>query len=166
MKIILKEDVKALGSIGDIVTVKDGYARNYLIPKGLAVRANEKNMREFLHHKRMIERKLNKVKIKAEELKAKLVEVELNIKQKLGKSGKLFGAVTSLIIEKELASFGLDIDRKKILLREPIKTLGNFEIDVKLHPEVIAKLKVNVIDEEKKEEVAAEKTKEEEVAGN
>jgi len=73
MKIILKEDVKALGSIGDIVTVKDGYARNYLIPKGLAVRANEKNLKEFEHHKRMIERKLNKVKIHAEELKAKLV---------------------------------------------------------------------------------------------
>ena len=171
MKIILKEDVKALGSIGDIVTVKDGYARNYLIPKGFAVRANEKNMKEFLHHKRMIERKLNKVKIKAEELKEKLEAVELNIKQRLGKSGKLFGSVTSLIIEKELQNIGFDIDRKKILLKEPIKTLGNFEIDVKLHPEVIAKLKVNVIsdEEENKEENKQENKKEdkqEEVAGN
>ncbi len=162
MKIILKEDVKALGSIGDIVTVKDGYARNYLIPKGLAVRANEKNLKEFEHHKRMIERKLNKVKIHAEELKAKLEEVELNIKQRLGKSGKLFGSVTSLIIEKELSKLGFDIDRKKILLKEPIKTLGNFEIDIKLHPEVIAKLKVNVISEEEE----GKEEKKEEVAGN
>ena len=160
MKIILKEDVKALGSIGDIVTVKDGYARNYLIPKGLAVRANEKNLKEFLHHKRMIERKLNKVKIHAEELKEKLEAVELNIKQKLGKSGKLFGSVTSLINEKELSILGFNIDRKKILLKEPIKTLGNFEIDVKLHPEVIAKLRVNVISDEEK---TAEET---EAAGN
>jgi large subunit ribosomal protein L9 len=151
MKIILKEDVKALGSIGDIVTVKDGYARNYLIPKGLAIRADEKNLKQFLHQKRLIERKLNKIKIQAETLKEKLEQVELNIKQKIGKSGKLFGSVTSLIIEKELEKEGFDIDRKKILLKEPIKTLGNFEIDVKLHPEVIAKLKVNVIAEETQE---------------
>ena len=153
MKVILKEDVKALGSIGEIVNVKDGYARNYLIPKGFAVRANEKNMKEFLHHKRMIELKLNKVKIKAKELKEKLEAVEVNTKQKLGKSGKLFGSVTSLVIEKELEKLGFDVDRKKILLKEPIKTLGNFVVEVKLHPEVIANLKVNVLsDEEKKEE--------------
>ena len=154
MKVILKEDVKALGSIGDIVTVKDGYARNYLLPKGLAVRADEKNLKQFLHQKRLIELKLNKIKIQAESLKEKVENVELNIKQRIGKSGKLFGSVTSLVIEKELEKLGLHIDRKKILLKEPIKTLGNFEIDIKLHPEVIAKLKVNVIqeEEEKKEE--------------
>jgi len=148
MKVILKEDVKALGSMGDIVNVKDGYARNYLIPKKLAVPANEKNMKEFLHHKRMIERKLNKVKIQAEELKKKIEEIELTIKQKVGKSGKLFGSITSLVLEKELEKVGLNIDRKKILLQEPIKTLGNFKIKVKLHPEVIAELKVNVVAEE------------------
>jgi len=154
MRVILKEDVKALGSIGDIVNVKDGYARNYLIPKKLAVPADERNLKEFLHHKRMIERKLNKVKIQAEELKKKIEEIELNIKQKVGKSGKLFGSITSLILEKELEKSGLHIDRKKILLQEPIKTLGNFKIKIKLHPEVIAELKVNVIQEEedKKEE--------------
>lgn len=151
MKVILKEDVKALGSIGDIVNVKDGYARNYLIPKGLAVRADEKNLKQFMHQKRLIELKLNKIKIQAENLKEKVEQVELNIKQRLGKSGKLFGSVTSLVIEKELEKLGLHIDRKKILLKEPIKTLGNFEIDVKLHPEVIAKLKVNVIQEEEKQ---------------
>ena len=102
MKVILKEDVKALGSIGDIVNVKNGYARNFLIPKGLAVRADAKNLKEFEHHKRIIEFKLNKVKILAEQLKEKIEEIELNIPQKLGKSGKLFGAVTSLILEREL----------------------------------------------------------------
>ncbi len=152
MKVILKEDVKALGSIGEIVNVKNGYARNFLIPKGLAVKADSKNLKEFEHHKRMIEFKLNKVKIQAEQIKEKIENVELNIPQKLGKSGKLFGSVTSLMIEKELEKEGLDIDRKKILLKEPIKTLGNFEIDVKLHPEVIAKLKVNVIAEEEEKE--------------
>ncbi len=152
MKVILKEDVKALGSIGEIVNVKNGYARNFLIPKGLAVKADSKNLKEFEHHKRMIEFKLNKVKIQAEQIKEKIENVELNIPQKLGKSGKLFGSVTSLMIEKELEKEGLDIDRKKILLKEPIKTLGNFEIDVKLHPEVIAKLKVNVIAEEEDKE--------------
>ncbi len=148
MKVILKEDVKALGSMGDIVNVKDGYARNYLIPKKLAVPADERNLKEFLHHKRMIERKLNKVKIQAEELKKKIEEVELTIKQKVGKSGKLFGSITSLVLEKELEKVGLNIDRKKILLQEPIKTLGNFKVKIKLHPEVIAELKVNVIQEE------------------
>ncbi len=152
MKVILKEDVKALGSMGDIVNVKDGYARNYLIPKKLAVPADERNLKEFLHHKRMIERKLNKVKIQAEELKKKIEEIELTIKQKVGKSGKLFGSITSLVLEKELEKVGLNIDRKKILLQEPIKTLGNFKIKVKLHPEVIAELKVNVIQEEEKSE--------------
>jgi len=152
MKVILKEDVKALGSIGDIVNVKDGYARNYLIPKKLAIPADEKNLKEFLHHKRMIERKLNKVKIQAEELKKKIEDIELTIKQKVGKSGKLFGSITSLVLEKELEKVGLNIDRKKILLQEPIKTLGNFKIKVKLHPEVIAELKVNVIQEEEKSE--------------
>ena len=152
MKVILKEDVKALGSMGDIVNVKDGYARNYLIPKKLAVPADERNLKEFLHHKRMIERKLNKVKIQAEELKKKIEDIELTIKQKVGKSGKLFGSITSLVLEKELEKVGLNIDRKKILLQEPIKTLGNFKIKVKLHPEVIAELKVNVIQEEEKSE--------------
>ena len=152
MKVILKEDVKALGSMGDIVNVKDGYARNYLIPKKLAVPADERNLKEFLHHKRMIERKLNKVKIQAEELKKKIEEIELTIKQKVGKSGKLFGSITSLILERELEKIGLNIDRKKILLHEPIKTLGNFKIKVKLHPEVIAELKVNVVQEEEKKE--------------
>ncbi len=159
MKVILKEDVKALGSMGDIVNVKDGYARNYLIPKKLAVPADEKNLKEFLHHKRMIERKLNKVKIQAEELKKKIEEIELTIKQKVGKSGKLFGSITSLVLEKELEKVGLNIDRKKILLQEPIKTLGNFKVKIKLHPEVIAELKVNVIQEE--EENKAEEKKEE-----
>ena len=159
MKVILKEDVKALGSMGDIVNVKDGYARNYLIPKKLAVPADEKNLKEFLHHKRMIERKLNKVKIQAEELKKKIEEIELTIKQKVGKSGKLFGSITSLVLEKELEKVGLNIDRKKILLQEPIKTLGNFKVKIKLHPEVIAELKVNVIQEE--EENKTEEKKEE-----
>ncbi len=159
MKVILKEDVKALGSMGDIVNVKDGYARNYLIPKKLAVPADEKNLKEFLHHKRMIERKLNKVKIQAEELKKKIEEIELTIKQKVGKSGKLFGSITSLVLEKELEKVGLNIDRKKILLQEPIKTLGNFKVKIKLHPEVLAELKVNVIQEE--EENKAEEKKEE-----
>ena len=151
MKVILKEDVKALGSMGDIVNVKDGYARNYLIPKKLAVPADEKNLKEFLHHKRIIERKLNKVKFQAEDLKKKIEEIELNIKQRVGKSGKLFGSITSLVLEKELEKLGLNIDRKKILLQEPIKTLGNFKIKIKLHPEVIAELKVNVIPEEAEE---------------
>ena len=162
MKVILKEDVRALGSIGEIVNVKDGYARNYLIPKGFAVKADEKNIKEFNHHKRMIEFKLNKVKIQAEELKEKLEAVEVNTKQKLGKNGKLFGSVTSLVVEKELETLGFEIDRKKIVIKDPIKTLGNFEIDVKLHPEVIAKLKVNVLSDEEKQEEEESK----EVAGS
>ncbi len=148
MKIILKEDVKALGNIGETVKVKDGYARNYLIPKGFAVKADPKNIREFEHHKRMISLKLNKIKIQAEELKNKLESIEINIKQKLGKSGKLFGAVTAIMIEKELQNYDLNIDRKKILLKEPIKTLGNFNLEIKLHPEVHANLKINVVEEE------------------
>ncbi len=144
MKVILKEDIENLGNMGDIVTVKDGYARNYLIPKNLAVQANARNIKEFEHYKRVIAQKANKIKNAAQILAEKLSAKPVVIKVKAGEEDKLYGSVTNIDIEKALREMGHEIDRKKILLQEPIKRLGEYTVKVKLHPEVTAELNVQV----------------------
>lgn len=148
MKVILKEDVEGLGNMGDIVNVKDGYGRNYLLPRGLAVFANEKNIRELEHHKRVIAQKVKKVKFAAQSLAEKLSSKPIQIKMKAGEEDKLYGAVTNIDIEKALKEMGYDIERKKILLDEPIKRLGDYTVKIKLHPEVVAEVALQVIKEE------------------
>ncbi|HHN65352.1 MAG TPA: 50S ribosomal protein L9 [Nitrospirae bacterium] len=148
MKVILKEDIEGLGYMGDIVNVKDGYGRNYLIPKGLAVYANEKNVRELEHHKRIIAQKVRKIKFAAQTLAEKLSSKPVQIRMKAGEEDKLYGSVTNIDIEKALKEMGFDIDRRKIILEEPIKRLGEYTAKVKLHPEVVADLKIEVVKEE------------------
>lgn len=144
MKVILKENIDTLGHIGDIVKVAPGYARNYLLPKGFAVEATEKNAKALEHVKRQMAYKKNKVTEAARILGAKLEEVTVEIVHQAGVEGKLFGSVTNMEIAAFLKEKGIDIDRKKIVLAEPIKQLGEYGIPVKLHPEVTATLKVNV----------------------
>jgi large subunit ribosomal protein L9 len=148
MKVILKEDVDNLGFIGEIVTVKDGYARNYLLPRNLAVVASTKNIKELEHHKRIIQQKVIKAKNAAEEMAKKISANPVVIKAKAGEEEKLFGSVTNINIVEALKEMGFDINRKKILLDEPIKRLGEYNIKVKLHPEVSADLTVQVVKEE------------------
>lgn len=145
MKVILTEDVAGLGKLGDLVQVKDGYARNYLIPKKLALPANPQNVKVLEHQKNLIRQKQNRIKSEAEKLAEKIEKMSCTIAKPTGEEDKLFGAVTSIDIEESLREEGIIIDRKKILLEEPIKSLGIYKVPIKLHPEVTANLKVWVV---------------------
>ena len=144
MKVILKENIETLGHIGDIVKVAPGYARNYLLPKGLAVEATEKNAKALEHVKRQMAYKKDKALESARNLAAKLGELSVELLHKAGEEGKLFGSVTNMEIAAFLKDKGFDIDRKSIHLVEPIKHVGEFDVTVKIHPEVVASLKVKV----------------------
>jgi len=144
MKVILKENIDTLGHIGDIVKVAPGYARNYLIPKGYAIEATTRNAKALDHAKRQMEYKKNKVRELAKNLAEKIEASPLTLVHNAGEGDKLFGSVTNMELAESLKKNGLDIDRKKILLAEPIKHLGEFDVPVKLHPEVTATLKVIV----------------------
>lgn len=144
MKVILKENIDNLGHIGDIVKVAPGYVRNYLLPKGLAAEANLKNTRALEHAKRQMEYKKNKVLEQAKQLAAKIEGINLVLLHQAGEEGKLFGSVTNIELAEKLKAQGVEIDRKKIALVEPIKQLGEYTVVVKIHPEVNANLKVNV----------------------
>jgi len=147
MKIILKTDVKDLGAMGEVVTVKEGYARNFLLPKGLATEANLKNVKALEHEQRKIQALAKKVKTSSESIASRISALSLTINAKSGEEEKLFGSVTAMDIAEALKKEGLEIDRKKILLDEPIKRLGSYTVKVKIHPEITAQLAVQVVSE-------------------
>jgi large subunit ribosomal protein L9 len=144
MKVILKENIETLGHIGDIVKVAPGYARNYLLPKGLVIEATTKNAKALEHAKRQMEYKKNKVLEQAKQFAARIEGLSFVLAHQAGEEGKLFGSVTNMEIADRLKAEGIDVDRKKILLADPIKHLGEFTVAIKVHPEVTANLKVNV----------------------
>ncbi len=144
MKLILREDVENLGKGGELVEVKPGYGRNYLLPRGLAVTANPKNVRELEHQKQVAEAKAAKLRASAQAVAKRLAETPVTQQRKVGEQDKLYGSVTALDIAEALAARGLTLDRRTIDLAEPIKTLGDFEVPVKLHREVVGKAKVKV----------------------
>lgn len=148
MDVILTENVKNLGTIGEVVKVKPGYGRNYLVPQGLAVEASEAKLKELEHHKRQLNRKAEKLSQEAADVKARIEAVECTFVHKASEEGKLFGSVTSMEIAESLASQGIEIDRRKILLEQPIKELGEHAIDIKLNAGVNAIVKINVISED------------------
>jgi len=147
MKVILKSDVKDLGRIGEVVNVKDGFARNFLVPQGLAVEASTKNVKAFEHEKKKIQEMAKKVKAGAAGIAEKIAAARITIKAKAGEEDKLFGSVTSMDIVEALKAEGIEIDKKRIQLDEPIKRLGEYQIAVKLHSEVSAQLNVQVVPE-------------------
>ena len=147
MKVILTQDITGLGSIGDLITVKDGFGRNYLVPHGKAVQATSQNMKNLEHQKRQIKEKIDKAKREAERLAARIEAVSCTVAKAVGEEDKLFGSVTAMDIESSLKLEGIEIDRKKINLPEPIKALGIYNIPIKLHPEVTAILKLWVVKE-------------------
>ena len=144
MKLILREDVENLGKGGELVEVKAGFGRNYLLPRGLAVLANPKNIRELDHQKAVATAKAAKLKASAEAVAKRLADTSVTLRRKVGEQDKLYGSVTALDLAEAVAARGLQLDRRSIDLSEPIKTLGDFEVPVKLHAEVIGKLKVKV----------------------
>ncbi len=144
MKLILREDVENLGKGGELVEVKPGYGRNYLLPRGLAVAANPKNVRELEHQRKIAESKAAKLKASADAVAKRLTDTPVTLRRKVGEQDKLYGSVTALDIVEALAARGLQLDRRTIDLPEPLKTVGDFEVPVKLHREVIGKVKVKV----------------------
>lgn len=148
MKVILLEDVKALGKKGEMVDVSDGYARNFIIPKKKGVEANAANINTLKLQKANEEKIARETKAAAEELSEKLKSSPVTIKAKTGTSGKLFGAIASKEIALALAKqTGLELDKKKLLLDEPIKELGTHIVKARLHKDVIAEVTVNVVEE-------------------
>ena len=144
MKLLLKEDVDGLGFCGDEVEVKDGYGRNFLIPKGKALLATPNNLKSFNHQKRIVQAKLKKVTDIAQGVADKISNTAIQIKKKMGDGGKMFGTVTAQEVSDLLKAKGIDIDRRKIQIQEPIKKAGEYSIPVKLHPEVTAQIKLTV----------------------
>jgi large subunit ribosomal protein L9 len=157
MKLLLKEDVDGLGFCGEEVEVKDGYGRNFLIPKGKALLATPNNLKAFNHQKKIVQAKVKKVAGIAQEVADKISAVSIQIKKKMGDGGKMFGAVTAQEISDLLKAKGIDIDRRKIQIQEPIKKAGEYSIPAKLHPKVTAEIKLT-IEGEKVVEKATDKT--------
>jgi large subunit ribosomal protein L9 len=148
MKVILKTDMDSLGLEGSTVNVAKGYARNYLIPNGFAIEANNQNIRLMEMQKKKIDARRIKTKEDAEKIKLEIANTVVTLTQKVGEEDKLYGSVTSMDIAAQLKNLGIDVDRRKIQLDKPIRTLGEYNVLIKLHPEVTGSIKVIVAPEE------------------
>ena len=144
MEVILREDVPHLGTIGDVVKVRAGYARNYLLPRGLATVADKRNLRALEHERRVVEDKRRRARSTAETLSQRLSAARIVITARAGEEGKLFGSVTNIDIERALADQGLAVERRRIRLDEPIKTLGDHKVAVTLAAGVASEITVTV----------------------
>jgi large subunit ribosomal protein L9 len=147
MKVILLDDVTKVGRRGEVREVSDGYARNFLIPKKLALSATQGNLKNLEHIKQQAEAKADRVKSYAEELRAQIETLVYEERRQASEEGKLFGSVTAQDVVDFLASRGVKVDRKRLTLDEPIKALGEFSVSMRLHPDVTAQLRVNVVRE-------------------
>lgn len=145
MKVILIEEIPSLGSLGSVVEVAPGYGRNYLIPQGKALKATKGNLALFEQQRSRLMQQYAKEKDTAQALADRLGEVTVTIAQRVGEADRLYGSVTNVHIAEALAQKGFDLDRKKIDMPEPIKTLGTHEAQVKLHPDVKAVIKIEVV---------------------
>jgi large subunit ribosomal protein L9 len=148
MKVILQENVEGVGNLGDLLDVKDGFARNYLLPRRKALEANPRNVKAFEHVKRTMAQKADKEKLEIESLGKKVSAVTLTIPAKVGKDDKLFGSITVKDIADGLAEHGFSIDRRKIQLAQPIKELGSHSVAVKLHRDVTVNVSVMVVNKQ------------------
>jgi large subunit ribosomal protein L9 len=147
MKIILRKEHEKLGQVGAVVDVKDGYARNYLIPRGIAFAATEGNVRALEEEKKQAEQRQSKELKSGQKLAAELEKVSVTIQMKVGEDEKLFGSVTAQMIGDALKEKGFEVDKRIIELEEPIKALGIYNVSVKLHQNVVGKVKVWVVRE-------------------
>jgi len=145
VRIILLQDYEGLGKSGDQIEVKDGYARNFLFPKGLALKADKNSIKRFQEMARLKEMKQNRALKQSRELAEKLQALSLTVPVQVGEEDRVFGSVTSIEIAQQLKDKGYDIDKRQIILAEPIKALGIFDIPIKLHPEITATVKLWVI---------------------
>jgi large subunit ribosomal protein L9 len=145
MEIILQEDIANLGNTGDIVKVRDGYGRNYLVPRGLAVEANRRNLRVLDHQKRLAAAKKERDRRDAQGVADRIAALTVTIPARAGEEDRLFGSVTNLDVEKALAAQGVMVDRRKIVLAEPIKQLGTYAVPIHLNSAVHGNITVHVV---------------------
>lgn len=157
MKVILQETLEGVGHLGDLINVKDGFARNYLIPRRKAVEADSRSIKAFEHVKRVAAEKAKKEKLEIEAHAKKVSAVSLTIEMQAGKDDKLFGSVTTKDIAEGLAAQGVTVDRRKIQLAHPIKELGTVAVPIKMPRDVMATVKVHVVKKQEAEEATAEK---------
>ena len=157
MKVILRADVENLGILGDVVTVKPGYGRNYLLPQGLAMLATEANMHTFELERKKLQARMDAQRAEARSLAEKIEALNIVIPMHVGENDKLYGSVTTTMIGDAILAQGVEVYRRRILLDAPIRALGDFEVRVRLHADVVANLQVKVIsDHQPVEEEAAE----------
>jgi len=147
MKLILREDVSNLGKSGEVVSVKPGYGRNFLLPRKLAVLASDKNVRQLEHHKQVIAAAEAKRKAAAETQVKALAGLKVKIARKVGEQDKLFGSVTASNIAEALNAQGQTVEHRQIVLTEPLKALGSYDVQLKLHRDVVGTVKVEVVAE-------------------
>jgi len=162
MEVILLKKYEGLGFTGDIVKVKDGFARNYLVKNGIAVPNNTRKAKEYAHLKRQVEAKIAKEKLIAEDLKSKIEDQEFELRLNVSEKGKVFGSITSKDIEAALNKAGYEISKKLINLLEPIKKIGKTEVSVKLHSEVQANILFNIVGQQSKKIKAVKKKEDQE----
>ena len=147
MEIILREDVQHLGKVGEVVKVKDGYARNYLLPKGLAYPATDANKKKIAYEGERVAKQRAAEKSAAETEATKLTDVQLTFSVKVGEENKLYGSITASDIQRKLEELGIHVDKRKIDLQEPIRELGDFQVGIKIHPDVRPQVRVTVVKE-------------------
>ena len=152
MQLILTQDVAHLGKAGDVVTVRPGYGRNYLLPKGMAVQATSRNIRQLEHDKRVISGRVAKETAAAEQIATRLNGMTLQFERRVGEDDRMFGSVTARNIADQLGVAGLEIDHRRIALDEPVKALGKYEVEIKLKAGVTAKLKFWVVGKDSQDE--------------
>ncbi len=156
MRLILRKDVEHLGEVGDVVEVADGYGLNFLIPKGLALHATASTVRATQHEQRLREAQIHAAKRGAQDFAGEFSGVDVEFSMRVGADGRLFGSVTNRMIEDALKEKGLSVDRRKILLDEPIKKVGTYDVAIRLHQEVRASVQVKVAPDEASLEAQAE----------
>ncbi len=145
MKLILRADIDHLGRLGDMVTVKPGYGRNYLIPQGFAMLATKANIKAFEFERKRLQEKMDAIRFAAQELADKLAEAKVVIEVRVGEGGKLYGSVSSANIADALKEMGIEVDKRKIVLEDALRALGDYTLEVKLHPDVKGELSVSVV---------------------
>lgn len=163
MRLILRKDIEHLGEVGDVVEVADGYGLNYLIPKGLALHATASTVRATQHEQRLRDAQIQAAKRSAQDFAGEFSGVEIEFSMRVGADGRLFGSVTNRMIEDALQEKGLEVNRRRIVLDEPIKKVGTYDVDIRLHQEVRASVQVKVMPDEAS--LAGEAEAEEAAAG-
>lgn len=161
MKVILRADVENLGSLGDVVNVKPGYGRNYLLPQGMAMIASPGNMKVFEHERKKLQARMDALRAEALGLQGRLENLEIVIPMHVGENEKLYGSVTSSIIGEAIAAMGIDVDRRRILMDAPIRTLGEHPVRIRLHADVVAVVPVKVVSDQPRIEEDPEEAAEE-----